>query len=111
MIIEQFLTSVDDELSLWLLDKKPKTLKQVAKLSHEYIAVHNKNKIFNLTKTSFAAIYHEPDNNTYVRNDYQNNQGNFRGNFQGNATRSRGRGLNYKSNVECYNCKRTGHIT
>ena len=49
MFIEQFLTSVDDELWLWLLDKKPETLKQVAQLSNEYIAVHNKNKNSNLT--------------------------------------------------------------
>ena len=64
----------------------------------------------NLTRTSFAATYQELDNNTYGRNDYQNNRGNFRGNFRGNASRSRDRGSHYKSNVECCNCKRTGHI-
>jgi len=44
-MIEQFQTSIDTDLRMWLLDQRPKTLVETAKLADQYTAVHRASRV------------------------------------------------------------------
>ena len=44
-LMEQFQNCIDADLRMWLLDQKPKTLSEIAKLADQYTAVHRAGRV------------------------------------------------------------------
>ena len=127
---EQFLSNLDSDLRIWLIDQKPKTLSEAARLADQYVAVR---------KAERPARGH--DSNTKGHDYYtkghgfkpksfgDSGRGNFNagaqknGSFHRDTTGPEGNKSSYtsanskanstrteKPNVFCYYCKNPGHI-
>ena len=78
ILMKQFAQSIPVHIRSWLLDRKSKTLKEMAKLADEYISVHVKSKVEVSTRTSFL-ISQENSQGGDFRCYHRGYRGSYRG--------------------------------
>lgn len=93
MMIDQFLHCVPEELAVWLMERKPKTLKEIAELADEYTLVRSRS---NSRKAPTSAggqpiEKDKPDAEKGSRDLPRSSRNNTRG-------------------LQCYQCGQFGHI-
>ena len=111
--LEQFNTGLDSDNRSWLLDQKPKTLSQAARLADQYVAVHKadrfSHKSFDSRSKPFRGVHngiasHKPPNPQYETNESRkSNEA---------ATKSKLNEPRFpdSNKVVCYYCKKPGHM-
>ena len=111
--MEQFNSVLENDVRLWLLDQKPKSLAEAAKLADQYVAVHKPGRTTQKTfdgksKTSFNG--HE--NKSYAQ---KSSPSRTVVNLSGNKANVKSKNGNshyvnkLTPRVICYYCKKPGH--
>jgi len=98
--IEQFQESFDNELRFWMLDQKPKSLDEAARLADQYIAVRR-----GISTTSSKVVIPESANG--VNTKTENNTLVVTNSAM--APKANAFPKPYK-NVQCHYCKKFGHL-
>ena len=109
-MIEQFVSNLPNEVRLWLLHHTPTTLKQAARFSDEFVAIHNpiSTKFKSVpTKASLAVTTNETGVNLAAKNYRDTYQ--FKNYGKPNSNNTKYTDKHFKSAIRCWKCSRFGH--
>ena len=125
LLIEQFSQKIPSEITIWLVDQKPKTLAKASQLADEYVAIRRPYKKYhddevetkqtvnsNFRQVNTSRKYTGPTN-SYKTHAYENKQGTFqnKNRFTKQNVHKNSTSLNDTNLGLCFYCHKPNHIS
>jgi hypothetical protein len=106
-LLEQFNEKLDNELRLWLLDQKPKTLVEAARLADQYMATHRGHSSRSFSRDYEAAPQVSSGEATGKVTDEKTSDKRLTSSVRSTSAFT---SLPHNKQIKCFNCQEKGHI-
>ena len=98
ILTKQFLLGLPDDLRIWLRERKPESLHQVATLADDYVLVHKSDKRFSSGRPAPSSV-----NNVRQQEEPVSGQGQFPRGWPVNSASHNGRSqTNTRGDKKCF---------